>query len=605
LAFFFIQPSLAQVKEVKVLYDSLDQRLKEKYFVLQSNPQVLEGAYESYYLNGKLKSSGQYKNNQASGKWKYFFENGKLKMEAELEDGGKSGDWIYYFENGNVSRKGRLVDGKKEGLWEFYYESGQLKSKGYYSDDLRDGNWNIYYEDNSLKAQAVYSKNEALYREFYPGGEKKVEGKILDGKSDSTWVYYYRNGKIKAIGNESKGLKEGKWTYFYENGEKESEGTYENGQKNGPWKYFYIDGALNAEGTLKQDQKEGFWKLYYNSGESLAEGNYKEGTGRYTEFYESGKVKVKGFIKEGINDSTWTFFYEDGTIEGECTYEDGVGEYTGYHKNGNVKMKGSLNNGEKAGVWRLYNEKGKLAGTYRTYYDKEEPLVVEDLKTPREEKPKKEPESTKPSYQFKQKKRIRYFEPRINEYRSFILSANPLQTLFGSFPVALEYYYQERLGYELKVAWIRDPFYISNKRVASDVPYQRGFFIEMRQKFYFEKNIYGLLYFGHEFRYSRSNYGVNLSTPIPSFKASLNEDLFEYSIVLGDRLMESHANKGFTLDIWGGLGIGYRRVTKNWANIPAVSRAYQDVNEDPVSIPIRIGFTVGYVFKYNPSPLYN
>ncbi|QNL20992.1 toxin-antitoxin system YwqK family antitoxin [Hyphobacterium sp. CCMP332] len=603
---FLSVESTAQLKEVRVMFDSLDQQVKEKYFVREDNPLILDGPYTSFYLNGNVKSKGQYQNNLPTGKWYYYFENAKLKMESEISE-NEGGYWKYYFENGNISQEGVLKDGKKTGLWQFYYESGQLKSKGYYKEDKREGNWNIYYEDNTLKAQAIYEGDIAWYREFYPSGELKMEGKISSGKSDSTWTHYYKNGNLKAVGEEKNGLKEGKWVYYHESGEKESEGTYEHGQKNGKWKYYYSDGALNAEGKLIADQKEGYWKLFYNSGASLAEGIYDDGSGKYTEYYESGKVKVKGFVKEGVNDSSWTFFYEDGSIEGQCNYEQGEGEYTGFYKNGKPKMKGKLKNGAKTGVWQLYDEKGKLAGLYKTYYDKEEPVVVEPKDPVVKKEPKKEPESSKPSYNFKQRRRISYFQARINEYRSFILSSNPLQTLFGSFPVALEYYYQERLGYELKVALIRNPFYIANRQVATDVPYERGFYIDLRQKFYFEKNIYGLLYFGHEIRYTRSTYGANLSDPVLNrfFKPSLNEDLVEYSIVFGDRVMESHANKGFTLDVWGGLGVGYRSISRNWTNIPAVSNAYRDVNQDPISIPIRIGITVGYVFKYNPSPLYN
>lgn len=606
MSLFFSNMAQAQLKEIRVMYDSMDQQVKEKYFVKEDNPLILDGDYESYYLDGKVKSKGQYQNNKPTGIWYYYFENEKLKMESDLS-GDEGGYWKYYFENGKVSQEGVLIDGKKTGLWEFYYESGQLKSKGYYKDDKREGNWNIYYEDNTLKAQAIYENDIAWYREFYPSGELKMEGKISSGKSDSTWTHYYKNGNIKAKGEEKNGLKEGEWSYFHENGEKESEGLYENGQKNGRWKYFYSDGALNAEGELVDDQKEGYWKLYYNSGVSLAEGIYDKGTGKYTEFYESGKVKVKGFVKEGVNDSTWTFFYEDGAIEGKCDYKEGEGEYTGFYKNGEQKMKGTLENGAKTGVWELFDEKGKLAGLYKTYYDKDEPVIIEPKEKAIKEEPKREAESSKPSYNFKQKRRISYLEPRLNEYRSFILSTNPLQTLFGSIPIALEYYFQERLGYELKVALIRDPFYTANKQVPTDVAYQRGFFIDFRQKFYFEKNIYGLLYFAHELRYTRSSYGANLSDPVLNrfFKPSLNEDLIEYSIVFGDRIMESRANKGFTLDVWGGLGIGYRSISKNWTNIPAVTNAYSNVDQDPISIPIRIGITLGYVFKYNPSPLYN
>jgi uncharacterized protein len=584
--------SEAQLKEVMIMYDSVEKRVKEKYFVQEENPNVLDGQYMSFYLDRSIKSIGYYKNNKAIGNWKYFFENGKLKMESDLFEDRIGGKWTYYFENGKVSQEGVIE---------------QLKSKGFYSEDAREGNWNMYYEDNTLKAQAIYEQDEAWYREFYPSGELKMEGKISEGSSDSTWTYYYKNGIVKAKGEENGGLKEGNWIYYHPNGEKESEGTYENGQKNGPWKYFYSDGAVNAEGQLLKDQKQGFWKLYYNSGASLSEGVYQEGTGKYTEFYESGKVKVKGFVKEGVNDSTWNFFYEDGSPEGICKYKNGEGEYIGYHKDGEVKMKGTLKNGEKSGTWELYDEKGKLAGLYKTYYDKEEPIIVEAPSGKINEEKKKEPESSKPSYKFKQRRRISYFQPRINEYRSFILSTNPLQTLFGSFPISLEYYFQERLGYEFKLALIRDPFYVANKNVASDVPYQRGFFIELRQKFYFERNIYGLLYFGHEIRYSRSSYGVNLSDQVLNkfFKPILNEDLIEYSVVFGDRVMQSHANKGFTLDIWGGLGLGYRRINKNWTNIPAVSNAYSSINESTINVPIRIGITVGYVFKYNPSPLFN
>lgn len=596
----------AQLREVKILFDSIDQKVKERYYVLEKNPSIINGTYVSYFLDGTIKSKGQYSNNSPIGKWFYFFENGKMKMESEiLEDG--STHMKYYFENGNISQEGILNEARKNGLWHFYYESGQLKSKGYYTKDRREGNWNIYYEDNSLKAQAIYEKDEAWYREFYPSGELKMEGKITQGKSDSTWTHYYKEGIVKAKGDEKNGLKEGLWTYFHPNGEKESEGYYGGGQKNGHWKYFYTDGTLNAEGDLKNDQRQGAWNLYYQSGAEMAKGEFDEGTGSYTEYYESGKVKVKGFVDKGLNDSTWNFYYEDGTLEGICNYNKGEGDYTGYYTNGDVKMKGKLKNGEKVGTWKLFDEKGKLAGLYKTYYEKEEPVVVEVPEEVKEEKPKKEPESSKPSFKFKQKKRIKYFEPRINEYRSYILSSNPLQMLFGSFPVALEYYYQERLGYELKVAWIRDPFFSANNKVPSDVPYERGFFIDFRQKFYFDKNVYGLLYFGHEIRYTRSSFGVNLSDPVLEqfFEPVLNMDLFEYSIVFGDRVMESHANKGFTLDVWGGLGIGYRSVSRNWSNIPAVNFAYRDVNQDQISIPIRLGITVGYVFKYNPSPLYN
>ena len=40
------------------------------------------------------------------GKWQEFYLDGKVRAEGEYKDGLKSGDWIFYFPNGKIEQRG-------------------------------------------------------------------------------------------------------------------------------------------------------------------------------------------------------------------------------------------------------------------------------------------------------------------------------------------------------------------------------------------------------------------------------------------------------------------------------------------------------------------
>ena len=67
----------------------------------------------------------------------------------------------------------------------------------------------------------------------------------------------------------------------------------------------------------------------------------------------------------------------------------------------------------------------------------------------------------------------------------------------GKFPVRTEFYSQERLGHEFEFIGIRDPFFESDSRVATNKPFERGYAIAIKAKFYNEERV-GMWYFGHE-----------------------------------------------------------------------------------------------------------
>ncbi len=607
LTFIFFIPHLhGQHIQVQTWYDQKKTLLKEDYFVKSSNTTVLDSLYVSYYQNGRVKSRGHYTQGKANGIWEYFYENGNPKMKGELKDNINQGYWTYYYENGGINMEGEVIKDQREGQWKFYYENGNIKSEGLYRKNLKNGPWKYYYEDSKSKGTAYFQDDKGKFMEFYPDGTIKSKGEIANGKSNGLWKYYFDDGSLKSEGYEKNGQKEGMWKFYHKNGTVSSEGIFEKGLPEGNWKYFYENGALSSVGDQKEGKKDGYWKLYYNNGNFKGEGNFVRGEGPYKEYYENGKLKIEGQVKNDKSEGPWKYYYENGKLEGSCYFNQGEGYYTGYYESGNKKMEGRIVDGNKVGIWTLYNEDGNLAGYYRTYYENDLPVFREIKDSLDKVKGDTVTPSNKPRLKIP-RKRSRYFTPKVNEYHGFILAIGPFgvakKLIIGNHPNAIpfsvEYYFQERLGYELGYVLIRDPFFKSSQEY--NVLYKRGNAFYLRQKFYQRDRDNGMLYFGHEIRYSKIDNTVN-KTGFPdtthSRGVTLSQSIVEYSILVGDRLSKDARKKGWTVDVFAGIGIGYRFISRNWnPSLENYEKDFLSVKGTGITIPFRFGVNIGYSLK--------
>lgn len=590
-----------QNQRIQLFYDFNKKFLKEDFYVLKKNPQVRDSTFTSYYQNRQKKSIGSYKKNKAQGNWTFFHENGNTKMEGAMLDGEKEGTWKYYYENGNLSMEGASKSGNKEGIWKYYFENGKLRSEGEFLNDKRNGGWNYYYEDGLLKAMANYVDDKGTYMELYPSGKLKASGNIKDGKSVGMWTYFHEDGSKLASGEEIDGLKVGKWSFYYPNSQIASEGEYKYGKTIGIWKYYHDNGIISAEGLMNEGAKDGSWKIYYKSGQFKGETNYVNGEGIYKEYYEGGSLRTEGKIINEKHEGVWNYYLENGELEGTCVYLRGTGLYKGFYSNGKPKMEGQLDNGNKVGLWTLYSDDGTIAGYYKTFYENETPNLSTDSSKVKAVSGDTLVASEKPKY-ISPKKKSRYFTNRVNEARAWIVSSNPFYVLASSFPLSVEYYIQERLGYEIGGLVYYKPMFNNHSKLPTNTIFYKGAELYIRQKFYQKDQEFGMLYFGHELRYGYFTYENNfidftqaaISTPIHLMQI---QNRLEYSFLVGDRIMIDQRHKGWTVDIYGGIGIGYRSVSKNWIGVnPKFENAFTGVFSNSIAVPFRFGFTVGYKF---------
>ena len=592
--------------EIRTYHDPGKMLLKEIFFVDDSVSAKLIGNYKSYFTSGKPEKDGYYKNNYPDSLWIFYYEHGGIKMRGMLKEGANHGLWEFFYENGQLNMAGMIIDSNREGNWKHYYENGKIKSQGDYLKNQKQGIWNFFYEEGELKAQAYFEKGKGPYKEFYNSGAIKAEGVNIDDMSDSTWVFYHENGKVSARGRYDRGKRVGPWIFFYENESKSAEGLYNEGEKNGKWVHYHDNGLVSSEGAIRDGKREGYWRFFNKKGSFNAEGIFKNDGGKYTEFYESGKIKSEGMIVDGKNHGPWLYYYEDGSKEGECEYLMGNGDYTGYYPDGSVKMKGKIKDGVNVGLWELFEADGNLVGYYRPYYEDEKPvykLVDKNLQTERGD-------YVKPAYKFKSYK-SRYFDPVINEYKGIIVATNPLAMAIGQLPLSVEYYIEERLGYELQISLIRDPFFKPSSNIELNSVYQRGFNVALRQKYYHPEGRFGMFYFGHEVRLTSLKHYANVidSTSVGTGlweyspnKINSNETKFEYALFVGDRWMQLFGERyknnyiGFTIDAFVGFGFGYRLYQDKFPNRPEYHEVFKDVNNSKFVISPRLGVNFGFVF---------
>ncbi|MEP0369169.1 MAG: membrane-binding protein [Cyclobacteriaceae bacterium] len=584
--------SNGQVITKKTYFDQEKTKIQEVISINEVDSSLV-GRYQAFYGNGSLATQGYYHHDLSDSLWEFYFENGHEKAMGYYEQGKQTGQWVYYFENGNKKATGLFKDNIKHGHWTYYFENGTEKSSGIYFDGQKEGIWNYLYEEGSLKAQAYYDQGDGLYKEFYPSGALKMEGRNVDEESEGNWIYYFETGEKEAEGAFNDGLRNGYWKHFHKNGQIAAEGNFLSGEKNGVWKYYYPDGSVSSEGEMKRNQKDGFWKLYYQSGIIKGEGKYDVGTGEYVEFYESGKQKARGFIKNGQKDGEWIFYSEDGVEDGIATYTNGKGDYQSFYPDGTIKMKGQLDDERRVGEWTLYNPDASIAGVYRPVYENEKPI----FRTSESIKAEKEKESfSKPEYRYKSNK-LRYFQPRVNEFRGYIIATNPAWIPLGHIPLAVEYYLQERLGYELELFLHKKPFL---KQADAGKVNTAGITAEFRQKFYHDDKKLGMFYFGHQLeggylnhKAIKQDFSMSLTNPNET-ELQASEMQFGYGVFIGHRWMQRAGNAGLTADFHIGMAITTRSFTKDYATSDVNEQLFKSLDQSEVFFPIIFGINLGF-----------
>ncbi len=265
---------------------------KYEYGVLKKNVAELVklDSRNEYYENGKLKSSGTFKEGTAEGVTRFYNEEGKITNSKIYKEGDLIGEGIYD------------EKGYQQGKWKEFYSSGELRAEGEYVDGRKIGDW-VFYHQN---------------------GKIEQKGKFLKGaKPSGAWVWYYESGNLLREEKFTAGMEDGSMVEYNDSGRVITKGEYVDGEKEGFW--MNEDGDIREEGNYKNGQKDGLWKAYYRkTGNVVFEGKYVDGTpdGKHTHYHDNGRLKEEGSFVMGRKEDNWKYFDYEGVLETTIQYKN-------------------------------------------------------------------------------------------------------------------------------------------------------------------------------------------------------------------------------------------------------------------------------------------
>jgi antitoxin component YwqK of YwqJK toxin-antitoxin module len=246
---------------------------KGKWISLSDHPTWKNGAYTSFYYDGKVFEKGIIKDGKYVDTSYEYDRSGKLYiLRIYLRDSSfnhylKDGPVKVFGKDGRIRSEGLVQNHKPGNRWIEYYNSGSLKKDFNY---FQDTGWVVeYYEngrtkdssfhinDSSLSlrhwyesgqiAQTVGRKNnnyDGLLIDYYENGQIQQTYHYVDGKPDGKTFSYYESGKIKVIENLNNGVKNGQIAIYFENGQIQLDAYMVNGKLDGEQKMYDEKGKL-------------------------------------------------------------------------------------------------------------------------------------------------------------------------------------------------------------------------------------------------------------------------------------------------------------------------------------------------------------------------
>lgn len=87
---------------------------------------IKNGAFITFYRNGKYEKYGLIENNKNIGEWSYFYQNGQLESIGTFENNKPNGKWVSFYPDGKVRTEGYYEDGEQHGTWKYFNSDGTL-----------------------------------------------------------------------------------------------------------------------------------------------------------------------------------------------------------------------------------------------------------------------------------------------------------------------------------------------------------------------------------------------------------------------------------------------------------------------------------------------
>ena len=380
-------------KEYKTFYD--DGSLCESYNFKNGS---LHGLVEEFHPNGQQKVRIHYQEGKITGTLETWFDNGQPERKEFYKSGVLDGESFSWNKNGQICSKLFHLNGKNDGIVTGYYDNGMMKSKVEYKDGKFHGECLRYFEDGSLQYFANYDNGllDGEVVKYYEKGIIFTKEYFTAGVPCGTYLQNYIDGSLCTTYSYKDGLIDGRVIGFYKSKRKAFEKNYvlgkfvgeqrqyfdseegnlavlenynEHGQRDGEQKIFFSNNEVQSLITYKNDLIHGLKQIKNEDDEILEQATYVDGRvhGELIFKGKNGSYTESNFVN-GQREGKCKVYYPIHPKHGKALYLEAVckngvidGEVKKYHMNGTISEEYIMDAGLIVGKASYYDPEGNLA----------------------------------------------------------------------------------------------------------------------------------------------------------------------------------------------------------------------------------------------------
>ncbi|MCZ2100690.1 MAG: toxin-antitoxin system YwqK family antitoxin [Chitinophagales bacterium] len=140
------------------------------------------------YPNGSLMEQYETsKDGQKDGAYKSYYDNGKIREEATYKAGEYIGTRTLYFENGGIDTEENYSSpGILGGPYKTYYKEGGVHIVKNYQENVMTGTLIVYYPNGQIKEEVTMADNQenGPFQEYFQNGQLQWKGTYLNGDNE-------------------------------------------------------------------------------------------------------------------------------------------------------------------------------------------------------------------------------------------------------------------------------------------------------------------------------------------------------------------------------------------------------------------------------------
>lgn len=192
------------------------------------------GVWVMYYMNGKLKSEGEFDNGNPLGEWKTLYSSGNTESVIKYDKAGKAqGEYLVYHKNKKIKESGVFVDGLLQGKVETFFDDGTIHKTDFYKDSKKHGQFLEYNREGIVISEWNYEDHieSGPFLETFKSGAKRRTGNMSSGKRHGEVRKFYEDGSLKSIGDYKNGMPDGLHLSYRESGDTSDVVLFKNEEK--------------------------------------------------------------------------------------------------------------------------------------------------------------------------------------------------------------------------------------------------------------------------------------------------------------------------------------------------------------------------------------